>query len=104
MSNMDDFEDFRRYEEYQRQKDLVFAKGIGRLFYLYMCYSMTWFMSSASGAWILIQLFGVNQLLSYIVAMFCSFFIFKLQYVKANPFKSLMTSIFVFTLISMAFS
>ena len=104
MNKKDDFEDFRRYEEYQRQKELTFAKGIGRLFYLYMCYSITWFMTAMSGTYILVKLFGMDQFLATLMMMFFSFFIFKLQYVKQNPFKSLMTSIFVFTLLSIAFS
>lgn len=100
----DDFEDFKRYEAYKREQEMAFARGFGNFLYRYICYSMTWFMSSASGAWILIQVLGVNAILSYLIAMFAAFFLFKLYYVKANPFKSMLTSIFVFTLLAIAFS
>jgi len=99
----DDFEDFRRYEEYQRQKDAQFAKGVGNFLFYYIGYAFVWLFTSAFTATVLENMFGVGIGTSLLVGVISGFLIFKVPYVKANPFKSFIVICFIFGLSIVAF-
>lgn len=100
----DDFEDLRRKEAYERQKDLETTKAVGNFFYLYIVYSFIWLVSTVFIALVLMNLFAIHDGLSTLIGMILSFFVFKIRYVKQNPFKSLIVICFIFGLFMVASS
>lgn len=99
----DDFEDFRRYEEYQRRKDEAIVKGAGNFLYKIVIY---WFMLFAIVPMIgvILQTYtNLNMLFILIIAVISYFFIIKIPYIKMYPFKSLAIIIFIDFLIMLAF-
>lgn len=102
-NNDDSFEDFRRYEEYQRQKDANFARGVGNFLYRYIVYSMIWIFSSVLFSILLKFLLGWNEGITTIIGMVAGLFLFKISYIKTYPFKSLLTVWFIIGLVFLAF-
>jgi len=99
----DDFEDIRRYEEYQRRKDEALVKGVGNFLLRIIYY---WFIFLASNVVIglcLMYLIGLSQVVATIISIIASFFIFKIPYVKEHPIKSFLTLCFIFALESISF-
>jgi len=94
--NDDDFEDFRRYEEYQRRKDEAVVRGVGNFFYKLVMYTLIWFFTSISIGLIVNALFQMEDSTGFVIGMFLGFFIFKVQYIKFYPFRSFLTAFFVF--------
>ena len=102
-SDNDDFEDFRRYEEYQRQKDMNVLRGIGGFFaklYLKVFIYLTTYLMLAI---VLQRVTDMQDGVTYLVSMFLAFFVFKIPYVKVYPGKSLLTRCFLFFLLFVAF-
>jgi hypothetical protein len=102
-SDNDSYENLRRREEYERQRQANFARGIGHFLYLYLVYSFIWFFSSILISMLLTFIFGLNQLIATIIGMISGFILFKVPYIKQEPIKSLITIGFMFFLISVAF-
>ena len=102
-SDNDSYENLRRQEEYERQKQANFARGFGRFLYLYLVYSFIWFFSSILISMLLTFIFGLNQLVATIIGMISGFILFKVPYIKQEPIKSLITIGFIFFLIFVAF-
>lgn len=99
----DDFEDFRRYEEYQRRKDEAIVKGTGNFLYKIIIY---WFMLFAIAPMVgtILQVYtDLNMLFILIIAFISYFLIIKIPYIKMYPFKSLIIIIFIDFLIMLAF-
>lgn len=101
-SDKDSYENLRRQEEYERQKQANFARGLGHFLYLYLVYSFIWFFSSILISMLLTFIFGLNQLIATIIGMISGFILFKVPYVKQEPIKSLITIGFIFFLIFVA--
>ena len=101
-SDNDSYENLRRQEEYERQKQANFARGLGHFLYLYLVYSFIWFFSSILISMLLTFIFGLNQLVATIIGMISGFILFKVPYVKQEPIKSLITIGFIFFLIFVA--
>lgn len=102
-SDKDSYEDLRRQEEYERQKQANFARGLGYFLYLYLVYSFIWFFSSILISMLLTFIFGLNQFIATIIGMISGFILFKVPYVKQEPIKSLITIGFIFFLVFVAF-
>ena len=83
----DDFEDLRRQEQYEFQKKMNQAKGLGYLLYLYITRSLIWAMCSITLAPLVNYVTGMHMGLATFLSMVASFFIFKIQYVKEHPFR-----------------
>jgi len=103
-SNDDPYGDLRKREEYERQQNANFARGIGHFLYRYIIYSFIWLSLSVLIGMSLTEFFGVNQLLATLIGMISSLFVFKVPFTKQYPIKSLMTVWFVFGLIIVAIS
>ncbi len=103
-SNNDPYGDLRRKEEYERQQQTNFSRGIGHLLYLYFVYSMIWFFSAALFSMILNFVFGIHMVLTTIIGMIAGFILFKVPYIKQQPIKSLITIGFIFGLVLVAVS
>lgn len=94
----DDFQDIKRYEEYQRRKDEAVVKGVGNFIYRYFIYSFIYITMY------IILFVGFSEIIkisfesSVFISMILSFFVFKVKYVKEYPFKSLLTLGFIFAL------
>jgi len=94
-SDDDPYGDIRRREEYERQQQANFAKGLGH-FFLKMYMNVLIYMATYLAIAILLtELLNVHQALAMIISMIVSFFVFKLEYVKYNKLKSLMTIAFL---------
>jgi hypothetical protein len=94
----DDFEDIKRYEEYQRRKDEAVVKGVGNFIYRYFIYSfiyLTMYIILFAG---FSEIIKISFESSVFISMILSFFVFKVKYVKEYPFKSLLTLGFIFAL------
>ncbi len=76
----------------------------GTFLYLYLIYGSIWFVTALLISGSMHQVFGVNLALSTVVAMVGAFYVFKIQYVKAFPFRSLLTIGFLFLLVMITFS
>jgi len=100
----DDFHDLRRQEEYERQKNANMARGLWNFLYKYIIYSMVWIFSSILFSMLLSFFFDLNSLLSTILGMIGGLFLFKVQYTKTHPVKSLITIGFMFWILSVAFN
>jgi Mn2+/Fe2+ NRAMP family transporter len=94
----DDFEDIRRYEEYQRRKDEAIVKGVGNFLYRYFIYTFIYLATYIILAMGLSEIFKVSFTLSVFISIVLSFFVFKIKYVKEYPFKSLITLGFIYAL------
>ena len=103
LNNDDNFHDLRRQEEYERQKNEQLTRGVGNFLYLYIAYGFVWLCSSAFTAVVLENMFGVGAGLSFLIGIVSGIVIFKVPYVKANPFKSLIMICFIFGLFIVAF-
>jgi len=99
----DDFHDLRRQEEYERQKNEQLARGVGNFLYLYIAYAFVWLFSTAFTATVLESIFGMGTGLSFFIGIVAGIVIFKVPYVRANPFKSFIMICFVFGLFIVAF-
>ncbi len=83
----DDFEDLRRQEQYELQKKINQARGLGYLLYLYITRSLIWIMSSMILAVFVSSITGMNMGLATFLSFLVSLFIFKIQYVKDYPLR-----------------
>jgi hypothetical protein len=99
----DDFEDFRRYEEYQRQKDMNVLRGIGGFFVKLYLKVFIYFTTYLMLAIVLQRVTDMQDGVTYLISMFLAFFVFKIEYVKNYPGKSLLTLCFLFFLVFIAF-
>lgn len=99
----DDFEDIKRYEEYQRRKDEALVKGVGNFLYKYIIYSFVYLAMYIVLAIVFKEIFKMSFEISMLVSMLLSFFVFKIKYVKEYPFKSLITLVFIFALLFVSF-
>jgi hypothetical protein len=102
-SKNDNYEDLRKQEEYERQKQANFARGLGHFLYLYLVYGFIWFFSSVLFSMLLNFFLGIDQLIAMITGMIGGIILFKVSYIKQEPIKSLMTIGFLFFLVSVAF-
>lgn len=102
-NNDDDFHDLRRQEEYERQKNANVARGVGSLFYKLLGYWFVWLFTAAFSGVILQEVFKLSYVLSLFIGIVLSFLIFKIPYVKENPYKSFIVICFVFGLFVVAF-
>lgn len=87
----DDFEDIRRYEEYQRRKNEAVVKGVGGFIFNLI---IKWFILLSSFMLIALafmSLTELNEAVSMILTLIGAFLVFKIRYVKEHPFKSLFT-------------
>jgi hypothetical protein len=96
----DSYEDLRRREEYERQKDLNFARGVGNFLYIYILYALIWMFTAVTIAMSLSFIFGLNEGITTIIGFFTSFFVFKVPYTKLHPVQSLITIAFIMALIA----
>lgn len=103
-SDNDPYGDLRRREEYERQQQANFAKGVGNVFYKSLGYWFVWLFTAGFSSSILKEVFGLSFELSFFIGLILSFFIFKIPYVKTNPYKSFVMICFVFGLFVVAFS
>ena len=101
--NDDDFEDFRRYEEYQRQKDANLVRGVWgfivKLYQKVFIYFLTYLILGI----VLQKLTDMQDGVAMLISMALSFFVFKISYVKLYPGKSLLTLGFLFFLLFIVF-
>ena len=102
-SDNDPYGDLRKREEYERQQQANFARGIGHFLYIYIVYSFIWISSSVLFGVILSFLFGMHELLAVAIGMIGGLILFKVPYVKQEPIKSLLTIGFIFGLMFVAF-
>lgn len=103
-SDNDPYGDLRRREEYERQKQADFARGVGNFLYLYFFYSLIWFLSSLLISMIFYIVLNINMGITTVIGMILSFLVFKIAYIKAHPVKSLITIGFIFGLVFVAAS
>jgi hypothetical protein len=96
----DPYGDLRRREEYERQRDLNFAKGAGGFLYSYILYALIWAFTAVTIAMSLSFIFSLNEGITTIIGFFTSFFVFKIPYTKLYPLKSLITITFILTLVA----
>lgn len=98
-----DFEDFRRYEEYQRRKNEAVVKGVGgflgNLILRWFILVGTYFVLST----IVSNLTSLSEAVVMISTFILSFLVFKLRYVKEYPVKSLITICFLIFLVFVVF-
>ena len=102
-SDNDPYGDLKRREEYERQQQANFARGLGHFLYIYLVYSMIWFFSSVLFSMILNFILGWNIALTTVIGMIGGLILFKVPYVKQKPIKSLLTIGFIFGLLFVAF-
>lgn len=95
----DDFEDLKRAEAYENYKNEQMTKAVGKAFYLYIIHAFSWLINTLLIMFILNFIFEPNEALGVLTSMILSFFLFKISYIKENPFNSLMTSCFILFLI-----
>lgn len=103
INNDDDFHDLRRQEEYERQKNEQLARGVGNFFYKIIGFWFIWLFTAAFSAVILEKVFSQSEGMSLLIGLILSFIIFKVPYVKENPYKSFIMICFVFGLFMVAF-
>lgn len=102
-NNDDDFEDIRRYEEYQRQKDMNVARGVWgfivKIYQKVFIYFLTYLILGI----VLQNITDMQDGVDMLISMAISFFVFKVPYVKLYPGKSLITLGFLFFLLFVVF-
>jgi len=102
-SSNDNFDDLRRKEEYERQKQANLARGLGHFLYHYIAYGFVFIFSTAFTGTVLELIFGVSTFMSFVIGLVAGIGIFKVPYVRENPFKSFIMICFVFGLFIIAF-
>lgn len=102
-SDNDPYGDLRRKEEYERQQQANFARGLGYFLYKYIVYSMIWLFSSVLFSMTINFVLGWNIGVTTIIGMIGGLILFKVPYVKQEPIKSLITIGFMFGLMFVAF-
>ena len=103
-SDNDPYGDLRKKEEYERQQQANFTRGIGHFLYRYFVYSMIWFFSSVLFSMILNFVLGWHIAFTTVIGMIGGLILFKVPYVKQEPIRSLLTIGFVFGLMFVTFS
>jgi len=103
INNDDDFHDLRRREEYERQKNADMARGVGNFFYKLIGFWLIWIFTATFSSIILEKVFALSHGMSFFIGLILSFVIFKVPYVKLNPYKSFMVICFIFWLFTIAF-
>jgi len=100
----DDFRDFERYEEYQRRKNERIVKGAGNFIYRIFVYSFIWITGYLLTMTILAGALKMGELLSAIIGMILPIIVIrKVEYIKENPFKSLVLTAFLLFISMIAF-
>lgn len=103
-NNDDDFEDIRRYEEYQRQKDMNVARGVWgfivKIYQKVFIYFLTYLTLSA----VLLNITDMQEGGVVLLSMAISLFVFKIPYVNIHPWKSLLTLSFLFFIFFIVFN
>jgi len=102
-SDNDPYGDLRRREEYERQQNANIARGVGGFFYKYIGYWFVWLFTGAFSGTILQKVFELSFGMSFFIGVTLSVIIFKVPYVKENPYKSFIVICFVFGLFIVAF-
>lgn len=98
-----DFEDFRRYDEYQRAKDEAIVKGASNFLYRIIIYGFILFATVPMIGTLLDVYTSLDKFLILIISFISGFSVFKIKYVKNYPLKSLLIIIFIDFLIILAF-
>jgi hypothetical protein len=101
--NNDDFHDLRRQEEYERQKSENVVRGVGNFFYKVIGFWIIWLSTATFSTTIIEKVFSQSRGMAYLIGLILSFIIFKVPYVKENPYKSFIIICFVFGLFVVAF-
>lgn len=92
----DDYEDRKRYEEYQkRQREEAMVKGLGSFFLNFIIKYLVFIVSMMFVALALMKLTDFHELVIVIISFICAILILKIKYVKVHPFKSLITMCFL---------
>jgi hypothetical protein len=102
-SDNDPYGDLRRREEYERQQQVTFARGLGNFFFKSLGYWFVWLFTAGFSGSILQKVFGFSFVSAFLVGLILSFLIFKVPYVKENPYKSFVMICFIFALFVVAF-
>lgn len=96
--------DLRKREEYERQRNADFTRGLGNFLLKSIGYWFVWLFTAGFSGSVLQEVFGFSFGASLIIGLILSFLIFKVPNVKANPYKSFVMICFVFGLFVVAFS
>lgn len=100
----DELRDFEKYEEYERRKQERIIKGTGNLLYRYFINGFIFITSYILISVVLLDVFKFHLLLSGLVAIISSLIIiFKVEYIKLYPFKSLAVLVFLNFIVMLAF-
>ncbi len=99
----DDFRDIERYEEYQRRKNEAIVKGAGNFLLRILCYWFIFIGTCVVLALAISFIFDIQEGIATIISFILSFFVFKINYVKEYPFKSVLISWFILFLEAVAF-
>jgi len=100
----DDFEDLKRKEKYERQKQEMLAKATGNFLGKVIGF---WFVFLASFTFVGMlaqRVFGFTYGEAMVIAFISIFITFKITYVRAYPYKSLVVILFLFGLLYVATS
>lgn len=101
-SDNDPYGDLRRREEYEREKNAQTARAVGNFFYKSLGYWFVWLFTAGFSGSVLQEVFGFSFVSAFLTGLVLSFLIFKVDYVKANPYKSFVIICFVFALFVVA--
>lgn len=100
----DDFRDLEKYEEYERRKQEKLAKATGNFLYRYFINGFIFIASYILISVFLIDVLGLEVAISGLIAIVSSLvMIFKIEYIKMYPFKSLIVIVFLNFIVSVAF-
>lgn len=99
----DDFHKERMKEEYERQKNINLARGVGGFFSTLYSKVFIYMLTYLSISLLLQKIINIELDYITIISMISAFFVFKLTYVKLYPWKSFFTLVFLVFLIQVAF-
>lgn len=100
----EELRDFERYEEYERRKNERIVKGAGNFIYRFFVYCFIWITGYLLTMTILVGAFKMGEVLSAIIGMIIPVIVIrKVEYIKENPFKSLILTAFLLFISMIAF-
>lgn len=100
----EELRDFERYEEYERRKNERIVKGAGSFIYRFFVYCFIWFTGYLLTYTILIGALKMGEVISAIIGMILPVIVIrKVEYIKENPFKSLVLTAFLLFISMIAF-